>query len=51
MRLKDKIALITGGSRGIGRGIAIGYAKEGADIIINYRKRKDRADDVVKIIR
>jgi NAD(P)-dependent dehydrogenase (short-subunit alcohol dehydrogenase family) len=34
MRLKDKIALITGVSRGIGQGIAIGYAKEGADIII-----------------
>lgn len=50
MRLENKVALITGGSRGIGRGIAIGFAREGADIIVNYRTRSDRAEEVVKII-
>ncbi|MCA9386427.1 glucose 1-dehydrogenase [Candidatus Dojkabacteria bacterium] len=36
MKLKDKVALITGSSRGIGKAIAIEFAKEGANIVLNY---------------
>lgn len=51
MRLKDKVALITGASRGIGRGIALAYAKEGARIGVNYSATSDGALDVVRQIR
>jgi len=41
--LKDRVALVTGGSRGIGAGIAIALAGAGADIAVNYRERVDAA--------
>jgi len=47
MKLQQKIALVTGGSRGIGKGIAIGFAKEGADIIVNYHSSKSLAEETV----
>src|SRR5436190_5498397 len=51
MRLKGKRALITGASRGIGRGIAEVFADEGADVAVNYVSHPEKADEVVKALR
>jgi 3-oxoacyl-[acyl-carrier protein] reductase len=50
MRLKDKIALVTGSSRGVGRGIALGFAKEGAKVVVNYTSNETAANEVVDAI-
>jgi len=47
-RLLDKTVLITGASRGIGRALALGCAREGADIIINYFQGRDEARAVAR---
>jgi 3-oxoacyl-[acyl-carrier protein] reductase len=49
-RLKDKVCLITGSSRGIGRAIAITFAREGANVVVNYNTNRDMAEEVVGII-
>ncbi|UCB46840.1 MAG: glucose 1-dehydrogenase [Spirochaetota bacterium] len=50
MKLKNKIALVTGSSRGIGKAIAVGFAREGANLIVTYRSKKNRAEEVVNTI-
>jgi NAD(P)-dependent dehydrogenase (short-subunit alcohol dehydrogenase family) len=44
------IALVTGASRGIGRGIAIALAKAGFDVVVNYASNRDAAEEVGKVI-
>jgi 3-oxoacyl-[acyl-carrier protein] reductase len=48
--LKDKVALVTGGSRGIGRAIAIALAGAGATVVVNYRGNQAAADETVAAI-
>lgn len=50
MRLKNKVAVITGSSRGIGRATAILFAQEGANIVINYKTNKKDAEEVLRRI-
>jgi 3-oxoacyl-[acyl-carrier protein] reductase len=50
-RLDGKVALVTGGSRGIGRAIALSFAREGGVVVVNYVTRQDEADRVVAEIR
>ncbi len=47
MRLEGKVALVTGASRGIGRAIALAFADEGADLIVNYLHSEAEARQVV----
>lgn len=51
MKLLNKTAIITGGSNGIGRAIALAFAREGADIIITYHNDTQAATDVVAEIK
>ncbi len=50
MELLGQVAVVTGGSRGIGRGIALALAEAGADLVINYRKDEKAAEDTVSRI-
>ena len=50
MKLQGRVALITGGSRGIGRAAALALAAEGCDVAVNYLHTADQADSVVREI-
>ncbi|MBY4593335.1 SDR family oxidoreductase [Rhizobium redzepovicii] len=49
-RLKGKRAIITGGDSGIGRAVAIAYAREGADIVISYLDEDEDADETKRLV-
>jgi 3-oxoacyl-[acyl-carrier protein] reductase len=48
--LKGKVALVTGGSRGIGRAICVALGRRGAKVIVNYASREDAAKDTAKAV-
>jgi len=50
-RLAEKVAVITGGSRGLGRGIAEGFGAEGAKVVVNYLQDEKAASAVVDTVR
>ncbi|MEE9198709.1 MAG: SDR family oxidoreductase, partial [Dehalococcoidia bacterium] len=48
MKLKGRAAIVTGASRGIGRGIALAMAKAGADVLVNYASNRQGAEETAK---
>jgi len=50
LSLENKVALVTGGSRGIGRAIALEFAARGAAVVVNYNKSPEAAEEIVKQI-
>jgi len=46
MRFKDTVVIVTGGSRGIGEAIALGFGAEGANVVVNYKSSSQKAEDV-----
>src|SRR5689334_22661999 len=49
-KLKDRIAIITGGDSGIGKAVAIAFAREGADVVISYLNEQEDASDTAAFV-
>jgi len=49
-RLEGKAAVVTGGGRGIGRAVCLAFAREGADVVLNYASKDQPAQEVVRMI-
>ena len=47
LKLKDKVAVVTGASKGIGAGIAKAFAREGAKVVVNYASSRTNAEKVI----
>jgi 3-oxoacyl-[acyl-carrier protein] reductase len=50
MRMEGKKTIVTGASRGLGRAIALAFAREGADVLVNYASREEQAKEVAAAI-
>ncbi len=51
MRLKDKVAVVTGSSRGVGHSVALAYGQEGAKVVVNYTSSEKAAQEAVEAIK
>ncbi|HYO96690.1 MAG TPA: SDR family NAD(P)-dependent oxidoreductase, partial [Polyangiaceae bacterium] len=49
-RLKDKVALITGADSGIGRAVAVAFAREGADVVVGYLSHEQDARETCRVV-
>ncbi|PBS12864.1 NAD(P)-dependent oxidoreductase [Lysobacteraceae bacterium NML93-0792] len=49
-RLQDKVAIITGGDSGIGRAVALAYAREGADVLVSYLSEDEDAQETQRLV-
>ena len=51
MRMQDKVAIVTGAATGMGRAIAIAYAREGAKVVVNYSRSEKEANETLAEVR
>ncbi len=51
LRLKGRAAIVTGASRGIGKATALTFAREGANVMVNFQRNSEKAEEVAEYIR